>query len=542
MVAAAAALHSARAAPPVYQYPEGRWTQIIATGAVPIITPGTTLGPAGPWHAAAAVAGGLAIIGGDGLGNGTYHFDPARDAWSRLSDVPVSDLDGAGVAVMGGMLTLTGGSGYGAAGSAFALSTSSAGAPWAGLTLTGGPAAPRSGHRVSTLGNLAFMWGGYDAAGYHNDLFTVDLSGDVAAAAAAAAAAAGGGAAPAAPGSAAWMPIPLSGSGSGSGSGVAAPAPRAFHSMDVVGGTLLVVIGGFNHNAATGLFPPTAPWAACATVPGMDCTAYDDVWVWAPGAGAAITQPGSTAAWTLLQPRSVSGSSPEPRWGHATGVLGHAIYMYGGLSLSSLGTSLTDLWMLDLSAGSALWAPVVSRDGQPSSGLGLYSGAMLGGSFYMFAAAAAGGGGASTVGTELWRFDPSPSWMIEPVCDPTGTAVRAAETVAAATLHAAHGLGVGITFAVLFSFSALVFAALSWCAVRPKGGAGAGSCSGLGGGFSGMGAGVGSLRARLLRSFGGSSAGHAGIRSSVTGGGDGGGGGGVGLDGSSSHDAIYDRL
>lgn len=138
---------------------------------------------------------------------------------------------------------------------------------------------------------------------------------------------------------------------------------------------------------------------------------------------------GSPVGWAPVLPSSAGAPWPPCRYGHTTGVLGGALFVFGGMTFPGCGagggptpSALADLWSFDVLAGA--WTEVAQ--GQPAPGpLGVPAGIVVGASFYVY------GGAAEDSGfPELWR------WRLPPFAPPPPPPQCAASGPAPATVVA----------------------------------------------------------------------------------------------------------
>ena len=339
----------------------GRWEQVATTGPSP---------QGSRWHSAATTAGCLFITGGAGAaGNATFQLDTQSNAWTQYPTLPAGFLAPA-VSAFGGMLVLFGGeNSFGATDSQLLISTTNYSGGWRDGSIPGSSFGARNGHKVVIFGGNAYLTGGWNGAAgaYFNDLYGLDLNsyllststlnGQV-------------------PG---WVQIFAN-------NAPGAMTPRSAFSWDVYSNTL-VAFGGI--------------WANAAVNPSQRLL-YNDAWLWAPGNVAQLAPMSSAQGWVRMNAVGQNGGPlPLCRYGHASGVYGDQLFVFGGLTWDACGafggpSQLNDLWALNLP--SQEWAQVAQTSPWPSP-RGVPAGLFVGRYLYVF-----GGDGVSA---DTWRWSPT---------------------------------------------------------------------------------------------------------------------------------------
>jgi hypothetical protein len=117
---------------------------------------------------------------------------------------------------------------------------------------------------------------------------------------------------------------------------------RGAFSVNVYSATI-ILFGGLTRS----LPGPNGPDPVCA-LPGSNCVVYNDIWFYQPGLMSkpldATLCNGGNCGWYAP---SVNGAAiPSGRYGHAAGVLGDNLYVFGGVDAN--GAFFTDLWVFNM--------------------------------------------------------------------------------------------------------------------------------------------------------------------------------------------------
>jgi len=302
--------------------------------------------------------------------NSTFQFDPTPQVWSEYTPPPGGGNLQPLIVSYGGYV-LSFGSSLTDDLSVINMYDSASGPTgnWVSIALQSAPGFGfRNGPRVVLFGSILYRFGGCDMNGCHNDLWALDISGAI-----------NSGFSNAGVSSSSWTLI------FGDQTGANYPSPRKDFMFETEG-HMMIIFGGWT---------------------GTDASLTNDVWLFLPGNLNGPPAPNAYAnsfvSWPTV-PGVSNGGVPTQRMGAAHGIYGDNVMLFGGYGLttgSTTGSTLNDLWVLNLPTQS--WYQITPVSGQqwPTPAPGTRgAGMMIGRWMYLIVATAPNTPGAN----QLWRF------------------------------------------------------------------------------------------------------------------------------------------
>ena len=345
--------------------PSGSWTQMIPTGDPP---------RGAQYHSGAVVGESLYVVGGLGKKfNQTFYYDVQKNTWNDAKQELPSNFNCADMDAAGGRLFLFGGQNNetGDYSKDLLVLFPHSDSEWKKVQVPHSTG-ERSGHTATMVSGIIYIFGGWDAKSYYNDLRMFDtnfLGGD-------------GKCPPDSSPPCMWSSITYA-----KGSDV--PGARNDHTMVQYGGNL-VLFGGFYHDISK-----DGPVVDCKRYPDR-CTYYNDIWtIDLPQTKFELTEDPS---WSQMK---TTGPNPEGRFGHTANRIGDSMFVFGGTSKTGM---MNDLWEFSLSRST--WVKLTPSGSSPSPRYRHVAG-VVSGSIAIF-----GGLGGND---DVWRYDPalSPMQMIQ---------------------------------------------------------------------------------------------------------------------------------
>jgi len=333
--------------------------------------PGSVV-PTGNYFGHPITTGGCFIVSSSdqSAANSTFQYDPTPQTWSEYS-LPPGGGNLQPLLISYGGYVLSFGSSLTDDLSVINMYDSASGptGAWISISL---PPAPgfgfRNGPRVVLFGSTLYRFGGCDMNGCHNDLWAIDISSAI---------------------STGFVNGGVSNSGwtliFGDQTGANYPQARKDFIFETEG-HMMIIFGGWS---------------------GTDASLTNDVWLFAPGNLQGPPGPNAYAnsfiSWATV-PGVSNGGVPTQRMGSAHGIYGDNLMLFGGYGLSAgstTGSTLNDLWVLNLPTQS--WFQITPVPGQqwPTPAPGTRgAGMMIGRWMYLMVATAPNTPGAN----QLWRF------------------------------------------------------------------------------------------------------------------------------------------